>query len=163
MKYFLFSVMITVSQTFLAQTAPVKKVYAYRQAILQGKKPSHQEEAKSTDQYFLFAEFSKNQKAIINGIWIQNNYYSYKTKQHLKLPVKKAMMEGMEDVLLVPKTGNSVYEIIVTKPINPSPRPGRELGLLLQKNEVVISYTYKGKQYYATAEKMIVLESMPLQ
>jgi hypothetical protein len=163
MKFLILMGLISAAQTITAQTLPVKKVYAYRQAILQGKKPAQQQQVKATEQYFVFAEISKKQKVAINGIWINNQYYSFKMKQHQKSPVKKTMMEGMDEFTFVPSTANSVYEIIIDKKMNPSPRPGRELGLLLQQNEVVVSYTYKGKQYYATVEKMIVMESIPLQ
>jgi hypothetical protein len=163
MKFVLLIAMISVSQNISAQTNPVKKIYAYRQSILSGKKPSQYEKAKATERFYIYAEVSKKQKSIINGIWINNTYYSFRVKQQLKQPVKKVMMEGMEEFTFVPKTSNDVYEMIIDKKKEPSPRPGRELGLLLQQNEVVISYTCKGKQHYASAEKMIVLESMPMQ
>ena len=80
----------------------------------------------------------------------------------MKSPVQKNIMGGTEAYTFVPKTSNSVYEIVLNKKQEPTPRPGRDLSLLLQKNEVVVSYSYKGRLHYASAEKMTVLESAPM-
>lgn len=162
MKLFLIAAFVFTVQNITAQTATVKKIYAYKQQILPGKKPGATEEVKTKEHFFMYAEVEKNKKVSVTGVWINYNYYNCTAKQQIKTPVQKNIMDGMEAYTFVPKTKNNVYELIAGKMQEPAPRPGRELGLLLQKNEVVVSYTYKGKQYYATAEKMIILESAPM-
>jgi hypothetical protein len=67
-----------------------------------------------------------------------------------------------EKKVLVAKTSNTVIEILLTKQINPAPRPGSALGSLLQSNEVVLVYTWKGKEYFSTLKKITMLEPITL-
>ncbi len=162
MKFFLVAIFALTAQLITAQTITVKKIYAYKQQILPGKKPGANEKIKVTERFLMYAEVEKNKKVTITGVWINNNYYSCTIKQQMKSPVQKNIMGGTEAYTFVPKTSNSVYEIVLNKKQEPTPRPGRDLSLLLQKNEVVVSYSYKGRLHYASAKKMTVLESAPM-
>lgn len=145
-----------------AQTTAVKKVYAYRQYLLQGKKPVQYETVKKSERFFIYLEVSKNKKLNVTGMWIDNSYYRFSVKRYSKTPVVIKITEGPEKFIAVPKTLNDIYEVIPGKKQEPAPRPGTTLGNYLQKNEVVIIYSYKGKQYFAGVEKMTLLESMPM-
>jgi hypothetical protein len=65
---------------------------------------------------------------------------------------------NFEKKILVPKTSNTVFELLLSKQIDPAPRPGSALGSLLKSNEVVLVYTWKGKEYFSALKKITVLE-----
>ncbi len=151
MLYKFFSLICFLFITFVlfGQTTPVKKVYAYSQQIIPGKKPS--KEIKLKEHYRVFIVSDTKQIIQINGIWIKQNYYRFTVSGKLKTPVQ---MNGAEEQhkILVPKTTNRVVELILTGLYEPSPRPGATLSKLLITNEVVIAYQWKGKEYFAPAK-----------
>ena len=154
---FLFTVNIVFSQT-----APVKKIIAYRQPVIPGKKPAPHETAKKSEQLSLYAEIAKNKQIKFSGIWINNEYYLFTLKKITKTPIEKSAGDGGGKFIAVPKTVNNVYEIVLGKKLEPAPRPGTMLGNNLQNNEVVLYYSYKGKQYFALLKKIKQLEPISL-
>jgi hypothetical protein len=145
-----------------SQTAPVKKIYAYRQTVEPGKKPEPNETVKKKEQFSLYLEVAKNQTITFSGIWIDNNYYYITSKKAVKSPVEKATVDGAGKFIAVPKTVNDLYEIVLGKKQEPSPRPGTKLGSYLQNNEIVLYYNYKGKPYFSMLKKMKLLETISL-
>jgi hypothetical protein len=140
-----------------AQSIPVVKIYGYKQQLFQGKKTSKNEPIKKTEQYKLFVEYRKNSSINITEVWIQSNYFRFTTHPKLKSPILDVQQPANKQIL-VPKTTNRIIEIDLTNKQEPSPRPTAALGKLLQSNDVVISYLFKGKTYFATLKKMIALE-----
>lgn len=140
-----------------AQTAPVKKVYAYKQASFPGKKPSDTRTGTEIkkEHYRLFITSTGKEVISINGVWIMHEYYRFTVSSKPKTPIK---MEQPDDgIILVPKTNYKVFEIMPKGKQGPSPKPGTILGKLLKANDVVISYNWRGKQYFATAKTIIEL------
>lgn len=138
-----------------AQTRPLKKIYAYSQASLPGKKSDYP--VKVNETYRLFITVAPKEAIAVTGIWLKNNYYSCTTKNI----ASKQVVHGntnYEKKILVAKTSNTVLEILLMKKMDPAPRPGTALGLLLKSNEVVLVYIWKGKQYFSALKKIIVLE-----
>ncbi len=137
-----------------AQTNPVKKVYAYSQESLSGKRSNHPVTPKIS--YRLFVIVNPKQKITVSGVWLKNNYYNFSAKN---IPSKEVLNESsnFEKQVLVTKTTNNVLELILTKQIDPAPRPNSKLGSLLQNNEVVITYVWKGKEFYAVLKKITIL------
>lgn len=154
---FLFAVNMAVSQT-----APVKKIIAYRQSVIPGKKPAPEETVKKNEQLSLYAEIVKNKRIKFSGIWINNEYYFFTLKKVTKTPIEKSTGDGGGKFIAVPKTANDVYEIVLGKKQEPAPRPGTMLGNNLQNNEVVLYYSYNGKQYFALLKKIKQLETISL-
>lgn len=146
----------------LSQTVPVKKIVAYRQSVIPGRKPAPHETAKKNEQLSLYAEIVKNKNIKFSGIWIDNEYYLFTLKKITKTPVEKSVGDGGGKFIAVPKTVNDVYEIVLGKKQEPAPRPGTMLGNNLQNNEVVLYYSYKGKQYFALLKKIKQLETISL-
>ncbi len=155
--FFLFAANIVISQT-----APVKKIIAYRQSVIPGKKPASQETVKKNEQLSLYAEIAKNKQIKFSGIWINNEYYFFTLKKVTKTPIEKSAGDGRGKFIAVPKTVNYVYEIVLGKKQEPAPRPGTMLGNNLQNNEVVLYYSCKGKQYFALLKKIKQLETISL-
>lgn len=154
---FLFAAKIVYSQT-----APVKKIMGYRQSFMPGKKPAQHEKVKKSEQLSLYVEIAKSKKIKFSGIWIDNEYYLFSLKKITKTPIEKSTGDGGGKFIAVPKTTNDAYEIVLGKKQQPAPRPGTKLGTNLQNNEVVFSYSYKGKQYFALLKKIKQLETISL-
>ena len=140
-----------------AQSTPVIKIYGYKQQLFQGKKPSKNEPIKNSAQHKLFVEYRKNSSINITGVWIESDFFRFTTHPKLKSPISDIQQPANKQIL-VPKTNNRIIEIELKNKQEPSPRPTATLGKLLQNNDVVISYLFKGKTYFATLKKLIVLE-----
>ncbi len=138
-----------------AQTRPLKKIYAYSQALLPGKKSNYP--VKVNETYRLFITVTPKEAIAVTGIWLKNNYYSCTTKN---IAVKQVIQNNSnyEKKILVAKTSNTIIEVLLTKQVDPAPRPGSALGNLLQANEVVLVYTWKEKEYFSALKKITVLE-----
>lgn len=154
-QIFFLLILMVVSFEINAQTKPLKKLYAYSQETLPGKRSNHPVTPKIS--YRLFVTVNPKQKIIVTGVWLKNNYYSCTTKN---IPSKQVIHENTnyEKKILVAKTSYTVIELLLLKQINPAPRPGSELGALLQLNEVVVAYSWKGKEYFSALKKITVLE-----
>ncbi|MBY0477049.1 MAG: hypothetical protein K2Q24_05345 [Chitinophagaceae bacterium] len=156
-QLFTFVCFLFILNTITAQTAPVKKIYAYKQASLGGKKPSeHETTVPKKEQYRLFIASGKG-PLIIEGVWIEQEYYRVKMMPATRTPVLQVQQEGNERVILVPKTSDTVRELQVLEKVEPAPRPGSQLGKLLKTNELVMAYRWKGKQYFATSKTIKAL------
>lgn len=142
---------LTFLSSTTAQKPQVAKVYAYKQAILPGKKPSGNriEAGMKKETYRIFVSATRKEIISITGVWINQEYYRFTVSSNLKTPVN--MRQHDEEVILVPKTNNKVLEIILNGKQEPAPRPGTKLGTLMKMNAVVISYSWKGTQYFITA------------
>ena len=149
-------VLMAFSLEMNAQTKPIKKLYAYSQEILPGKKSNHPVTPKLS--YRLFVTVNPKQKIMVTGIWLNNNYYNLTTKN---IPAKQVLNENsnFEKTILVAKTTNNVFELVLTRQIDPAPRPNSKLGSLLKSNEVVVAYLWKGKEYFSALKKITVLET----
>lgn len=157
MKKQIFFILILIAFAFEinAQTRPLKKMYAYSQASLPGKKTNYFVKVKETHR--LFVTVTPKEKIEVTGIWVKNNYYRCNAKI---IAAKQVVHENTnyEKKILVPKTSNTIIEVLLTKQIDPAPRPGSALGNLLQANEVVFVYNWKGKDYFSALKKITLLE-----
>ena len=135
-----------------AQKAPVTKMYAYSQATLPGKKPSgnRTDPDLKKESFRLFVSVTGKEVINITGVWIKEEYYRFTVSSKLKTPIK--MGQPDDGIILVPKTNNKVLEIMLKGKQEPAPRPGTKLGTLMKMNAVVISYSWKGKQYFITTK-----------
>lgn len=153
-KHIFFILMLAAFETN-AQTKPLKKLYAYSQASLPGKKSNFPVAVKET--YRLFITVAPKEKISVTGVWVKNNYYRCNVKI---IGAKEVVHENMnnEKKILVPKTSNKIIELLLAKQVDPAPRPGSALGSLLQANEVVFVYTWKGREYFSALKKITMLE-----
>lgn len=157
-QLFTFVCFLFILNTITAQTAPVKKIYAYKLASLGGKKPSeHETTVPKKEQYRLFIAYTGKGPLIIEGVWIEQEYYRVKMMPATRTPVLQSVHEGNEPMILVPKTSYTVTELQVLEKFDPAPRPGSQLGKLLKTNELVVAYRWKGKEYFATSKTIKAL------
>lgn len=159
---FSFVLLLLVNSFATAQTAPLKKMHAYKETILEGKKPLNNEATKGKDHFYIYVEILKNKKITISSIWINNELYICKMSKVLKTPVMNPTTGSKEKWTAVPKSANDVYEIQIIKKQEPGPRPGSTLGNYLQNNEIVLNYQFMGKQYFAVLRKFKVLDLIQL-
>lgn len=152
---FFVSILMLVSYEIMSQTKPLKKLYAYSQTTLPGKKTNFPVKVKEIHR--LFITVAPKEKIEVTGVWVKNNYYGCNAKI---IAAKHVVNENtnFEKKILVPKTSNKIIELLLTKQVDSAPRPGSALGNLLQANEVVFVYTWKGKEYFSALKKITVLE-----
>ncbi len=161
MKQAVFFFIPILMATDLYAQAPITKIYAYKQTVLQGKRPEPQEELKTRENFFIYFTAAKNSKPAISGMWIGGDYYEVKTNRLAKTPVTQTVF-GEDNKVLVPSTKQDVYQIELKKKNKPVSKPGAALSNHLGKNELVLVYSYKGKQYFSTAKKIEELPAMPM-
>jgi hypothetical protein len=136
-----------------AQSNKTVQLFAYEQHILPGKKTKT---VKSKETYRIYITHPSKQMLTVTGVWIKSNYYRYEISAS-----KQKMVVHQTDVkndTLVPFTRNRILEITKLKLQQPAPRPAMALGKLLSANEVVVSYMLNGKEYFAVAKTLKMLE-----
>lgn len=144
---------------------PVKKVYAYKQTSIPGILPIHSEENNTKDKdavkkqpgrnqhynYWFYMEMPRTEKIIITGLWISGIRYDLKEEVINDLPVKKIIFTGVEKndtTVMVPVTRNKIVLIYPSGEAKKTLANSKYVSNLARTNELVISYTSKGKTYY---------------
>jgi hypothetical protein len=145
--------------------AQVKKVYAYKQASIPGIIPSSDEndikepgtkifERKQNYNYWFYLSILKTEKINVTGLWIDGKQYEIKSETISKLPVKKIVFTGLDKndtTIMVPVTSNKVLLIYP----GPEKTDNSKYALnFARTNELVISYTSKGKTRFATVKNI---------
>lgn len=156
-------ILFVIVSGFVQIKPPVKKIYAYKQASIPGILPIHLEEKdavkrperKQNYNYWFYMEMPGTEKIIITGLWISGIRNDIKEEIVDDLPVKKIIFTGVEKndtTVMVPLTRN---KIILVYPSGGSKKTTAEYALNLTKtNELVISYTSKGKTYYTSVKRI---------
>ena len=162
---FLLTLFVLVSG-FVQVKPPVKKVYAYKQASIPGIVPVHTEENKTKQKkterkqeynYWFYMELPKSEKITITGLWISGIRYSLKEDAINDLPVKKIIFTGIEKndtTVMVPFTRNKIILVYPAGKMKEEKKGSAPVTDIARTNELVISYTSKGKIYYASVKKI---------
>ena len=158
---------IIILSAFMQVQPPVKKIYGYKQASIPGILPNHSEEndIKPTGKnkptqnynYWFYLEIPKTEKINVTGLWISGIPYDIKTETVSNLPMKKIIFTGMEKndtTIMVPATRNKVMLIYPSGKNKDTTINSKYITGLTNKNELVISYLWKNKKYYATLKKL---------
>ncbi len=145
----------------------LKKVYAYKQASLPGIQPrvtteegggnKQRAERKETFNYWFYISFSKKEKITVTGLWISGKRFTVKSEPITELPVKKinyTAASANDTITMVPFTRNAVMLTYPSGMANDTTPVSKYLLNLVNHNELVIVYFWKGKKYYAV-KKMI--------
>ena len=152
---------------FTQKKPPVKKVYAYKQASIPGILPDHSEEndikekdgAKKVERkqnynYWFYLEMPKAEKINITGLWISGIRHDIKAEIMIDLPVRKIIFTGLDKndtTIMVPVTKN---KIILVYPSGESKVESKviphQVFSPIRENELVVSYTSKGKFFYTS-------------
>jgi len=147
--------------------SPVKKVHAYKQTSIPGIVPRlnenetlQKEERKQSYNYWFYLEHNQKDKIEITGLWIKGTQSEIKTEKISNLPVKKIIYSGAtvnDTVTMVPLTGNFVMLVYPLSTVKKASAVSNYLSGLISRHELVISYTCRGKKYYALAKKINIL------
>jgi hypothetical protein len=150
-------------------TYPLKKLYAYKQAGIPGIQPGVTGEAgdkqkgkrKESFNYWFYLVFSKSGMINITGLWLSGKKFTVKTEPITELPVKKinyTSASGNDTVTLVPFTKNAVLLTYPAGEDKDTAAVSKYLSDLVSKNELVITYYWKGKKFYKVSRKITVLD-----
>ena len=130
------------------------KVYAYSQATTPGMIPVDEQgnpiRPKESVNYFFYTAFSPSYIIRFDGIWIKGEGYSVQTSKVGKTPVtliNNTIPSDPETTTLVPATKLTVISL---QPIEPTGNIVKASWFrdMIKRNELVISYYYKGKKYW---------------
>jgi hypothetical protein len=169
-----FSAFTGITLSLLSQTnTPVVKIYAYAQSVVPGVNPNSKAidesgkeinvEPKSRQNYLIYLEQKKSAAIQPTTIWIKDKNYSLSYDEVKQTPVELSSSNLMNDkkkMELVPKTKNKVLKLILTGVIEDQAIISTTLKKLIAKNNLVISYNWKGKTYYAALKNIKMLEPL---
>jgi hypothetical protein len=169
-----FTVFTGITLSLLSQTnTPVVKVYAYAQSVVSGVNPNNKaiDESgkeikaipKSRLNYLFYLEQKKSATIQPTTIWIKDKSYSITYEEVKQTPVELSgsnLMNDKKKMELVPKTKNKVLKLTLTGVFEDQAIISSTLKKLIAKNNLVISYNWKGKTYYATIKNIKMLEPL---
>ena len=173
MKYkilFISAVLFSVP-AFSLEKLPVIHIYAYSQAITQGKDPGkgiinengseEKENAKPGIHYLIYVEQAGLPAIKPQQIWISGICYSIKSIAITNTPIgleDQAVYGESKKTILVAETSNKVIQLIING-ISPVPiKSSPSLKKLIASSDLVVSYLWKGKKYYRGIKKIKLLE-----
>ena len=157
--YLSFILLVTIS----AFAQPSVKIYAYSQRTTPGMIPvdenGNPRRVGESLNYFIYAAFSPSFTIRFDGIWINGLGYSVQASKVGKTPVtiiNNNIPTNPETTTLVPATKLSVISL---QPIEPTGNVLKTAWFrdMIKRNELVISYYYKGKKYFQPVRKIKAL------
>ncbi len=156
------------ASTFLLQVSgqtkcPVKKVYAYKQTSLPGVNPKSitnpDSERKETFNYWIYLSMPASKTVSINNIWISGQKFSVKSEEVQSTPVNKIYNDpGAENktIELVPKTKHKLI-LVYPSGIADNNELSAKARRKIEKNELVIDFTWKTKKRFARKKLIRIL------
>jgi hypothetical protein len=168
MKPIVYSIYFLFYAASICKSAPpVKKINAFKQASIPGIMPrvteneiKPNEEIKPAYNYWFYLEVQKKKNIRITGLWINGIRFDIKMDSIQNLPVKKIIYTGAtgnDTITLAPETRHQVILIYPSAIAAQSTTVSKYLEELITQNELVISYTCKGKIYYSKAKTIRLL------
>ena len=164
-KYLLFFVLIIIGVGIHSQ--PSVKVFGFEQENFPGTvaanvkdengKPA--KKAATQKHYFIYLTVKQKHRLIPHQVFISGEAFSVESKVMEKTPIQHVnnnMPGRIEQTTLVPETNNKVIELKITDPVQVEKTP--TLKKLIRKNDVVVSYTWKDKKYFAVLKKLKKLD-----
>jgi hypothetical protein len=162
----LFCVLLT-NISLSAQYSPIIKKYAYSQITTPGTVPVDTDEnrnkitrkSQSLPTYYIYVTTAKKDAIKATEIRIKGKRYSVQTEEVLETPVEAIntdITDNPKKTILVPKTQNKVLRLTPLRMLSEN-KPGNYVKQLMAKSELVIVCTLKGKKYFTTVKKIIVL------
>ncbi|HYC41226.1 MAG TPA: hypothetical protein VEB63_12150 [Chitinophagaceae bacterium] len=165
----LFSLWVCIA-AFTAAAQPPVTIYAYSQATTPGMIPVDEsgkplDSRKERINYFIYAAFPDNYALKFDGIWIRGQGHRVQTHVVESTPVvitNNDIPAQPVKTVLVPATRRRVISI---QPLSQSPITVRAAWFrdMTRRNELVVSYFYKGKKYFLPVRKFKVLPPVAAQ
>jgi hypothetical protein len=144
----------------LAQTS--LKLYAYSQQTTPGTIPVDENgkpmrSAAPSINYYLFATYSPSAKIQVTQVWLKGRDYQLQTSKIDSTPVFSSNNpDPSKPKILVPATKQKVIAINVVGPVAADKRSSTFRNLA-KKSELILTYYYNGKKYFAGVKKIKTL------
>jgi len=144
----------------IAFAQPRIRVYAFAQETTPGTIPvdeyGNPRKMEPNINYLLYAEYQGSYAIKFDGVWIKGKGYSAQSSVVTSTPVTITNYDIPSKpvtIVLVPATKQKVMELqpIGRASINVNAAWFRDM---LRKNELIISYYYKGKKYFIPVRKL---------
>ena len=169
-----FTAYTIISLSLLSQTkTPVIKIYAYAQSVVPGVNPNSKAidesgteikvKPRSRVNYLIYLEQRKSASIQPVNIWMKDKMYIIKYEEVNETPVELSSSNLLKDkkkMELVPKTENEILKLTITGEVHDKGKSSSTLQKLISKNDLVISYSWKGKTYYAALKNIKMLEPL---
>jgi hypothetical protein len=165
MKKIILSILILSSTLAFAQTKGSAKLYGYKEGVVSGRPPKtaidesgHEKKEAGRSAYNYFIYISSSSSITPVELWINGISYAVKTSTVAKTPVERKNENNAakpSTKVLVPKTKSKVWLLTPAPSLKAANAKGKELA---KTNELVVIYTFKGKQYYTSLRSLTALE-----
>jgi len=164
-KYLLFFSLIIIGSGIYSQ--PPIKVYGFEQESSPGTVAANVKDengnpvrkAATKKNYFIYLSLKQKYRITPHQVFINGKAFSLETGLVDTTPVQhvsKNVPGADEKTTLVPKTSNKVIQLKIVDPVQVKKTSG--LQKLTNKNDVVVSYTWQTKKYFAVLKKLEKLD-----
>lgn len=151
-----------------SQKTAIRNINAYAQETTRGSRPeivvdeNGNEIAKTIAvkiNYLIYAEQVRTTQIVFTTVWIDGKAYKIKADTVIA-PVEMTTQDGFNTtkIILAPATKNKLWSLSTGSLITKPPKPSSTLQKLINKNELVIVYRWKGKLYYTPLKKIKKLD-----
>jgi hypothetical protein len=163
--HFILLVLFCIAGSFVsAQKTPVIKMYAYTQSVLPGQKKNIivNENGNTQEQttpkkmnYFFYAEKKKQEPIKIAGIWMYGKKYLVIVSPATNTTVEiSTNAETSGKITFMPAEDNEFLQILPGYATTKGTNLPSGLKKMVQQNELVLIYTWKGKTWYFPVKKI---------
>ncbi len=160
-KYLLFFSLIIIGTGIHSQ--PSVKVFGFEQenspgtvaANVKDENGKPTKKAATQKRYFIYLTVKQKHRLIPSQVFINGEAFSVESNMMEKTPIQHVnnnIPGRIEQTTLVPKTNNKVIELKITDPVQVEKTS--TVRKLIRKNDVVVSYTWKDKRYFAVLKKL---------
>jgi len=163
--YLLFFLLTPIGSGIKSQ--PSIKIFGFEQENSRGtiatdvkdENGNRQKKAVAQKNYFIYLSFKQKYSITPLQVFINGNAFSTRTVVVETTPVEyhnNNIPSKLEKITLVPKTNDKVIELKIVDSIQV--KKTSALQKLTNKNEVVVSYTWKQKKYFVILQKLKKLD-----
>ncbi len=111
--------------------------------------------------YYIYVSLQPTAKISLEKVWIGGKQYKANFAPVDSTPVVNHVYTAgskVETTVLVPRTKQQVLQLVVDEEISqPDFKPTFQVGKMISKSALVVSYRYKGKLYYSYTAKIKAL------
>lgn len=162
-KGLLFSVLIAYLLPLPAQ--PVSRLFIYERAFYPGmvrqrdipaeKNGTSTGQSNATVQYLIYAGIMGQPVPAFRKIWLKGNWYSIDQTKKVSSPVYSSPPDSIQ---LVPKSKQTIVRITAGKIVQGKAASFPALQKMMQQQEAILCYSWKGKFYYHPVQTITLLE-----
>ena len=164
-KYLLFFLLILIGSVIHSQ--PSVKVFGFEQESSPGTVATNVKDENgkpikkvaTQKNYFIYLSFNQKNHIVPHYVFLHGKAFPVENSAIETTPIQHVnnnIPNKPEQITLVPKTTNKVIKVKIASPINVEKTSS--LQKLTNKNDLVVSYTWKKKKYFAVLKKLKKLD-----